>query len=179
MPFRPTDEDDHLWTHITRGLRRLGHKNVHPPHPLPPSSKKKQSALSPAEAHPLPPLSPPPELHPPGPLSHPPQLNRRDAERLRKGRMEIEARLDLHGLTQSEAFHRLHRFILSSVALERRCVLVITGKGKLSEPGILRQKLPEWLRHHELSPLILQAVPAQPKDGGTGATYIYLKKFSG
>ncbi|MCB9963568.1 MAG: Smr/MutS family protein [Rhodospirillales bacterium] len=173
MPFRPTDEDDHLWTHITRGLRRLGHKNTHPPHSLQPSPKK-QGAPPPAETYT--PLSPPPELRLPGPVSHPPQLNRRDAERLRKGRMEIEARLDLHGLTQIEAFHRLHRFILSSVALERRCVLVITGKGKLSEPGILRQKLPEWLRHHELSPLILQAVPAQPKDGGTGATYIYLKK---
>ncbi|MHA1571809.1 MAG: Smr/MutS family protein, partial [Alphaproteobacteria bacterium] len=55
--------------------------------------------------------------------------DRRTAERLRRGRMAVEARLDLHGRTQDQAHRELLSFIRRTAAAGMRCVLVVTGKG--------------------------------------------------
>jgi DNA-nicking Smr family endonuclease len=112
-------------------------------------------------------------------------LDRRTAEKLRKGKMTIEARLDLHGMSQTQAHHALEQFILAAVRRHMRCVIVVTGKGKskaTSEEwlyggqGILKQKVPGWLSSGIFKEHVLQAVPAQPKDGGSGALYVYLRR---
>lgn len=102
-------------------------------------------------------------------------VDRRTAERLRKGKMEIEATLDLHGMTQAEARDALTRFIQSSHKKGRRCVLVITGKGLLGRPGVLKTKVPEWLAAEPLEPLVLMTAAAR-KHGGEGAIYVLLRR---
>jgi DNA-nicking Smr family endonuclease len=96
-------------------------------------------------------------------------IDRANAERLKRGLHRIEARLDLHGMTQAEAHGALSAFITASCATGRRCVLVITGRGlSQSGPGVLKGSLPRWLEEPELRQHILAIAPAQPQHGGLG-----------
>ncbi len=108
-------------------------------------------------------------------------VDRATAERLRRGGLVIDGRLDLHGLTQDEAHAALERFLGGSAARGRRCVLVITGKG-LGDGfgrGVLRQAVPRWLNEPPNRARILAVMPAQPKHGGAGALYVLLKRKRG
>lgn len=104
--------------------------------------------------------------------------------KLTRGKLDPEARLDLHGMTMSEAYPILQNFILSSSQLQRRLVLVITGKGK-SKPdraiiperhGVLRHNVPLWLRQSPLANSILEVTSAHQRHGGGGALYVYLRR---
>ncbi len=112
---------------------------------------------------------------------------RMDAKAYRKmkgGRLRPEARLDLHGLTLSQAQPRLSAFIETSMARGLRLVLVITGKGRPgsetnpvpSRPGVLRRQVPHWLR---AMPAVLEVSEANRKHGGAGALYVYLRRRRG
>ncbi|MCX8500629.1 MAG: Smr/MutS family protein [Alphaproteobacteria bacterium] len=112
-------------------------------------------------------------------------VDRSTAEAFQRGRMPMEAVLDLHGLTEEAAHRRFQQFVQHSVALGRRTVLVITGKGKKSdeldglfEPnrGNLRRAIHNWINHGAERRVILLLVQAQPKDGGNGAWYLLLKR---
>lgn len=103
-------------------------------------------------------------------------LDRRSDEKLRRGRMEIEGRLDLHGHGRDRAYELLRFFIEDAYAREKRCVLVITGKGRGDVPGVLRGAVPGWLSTAPLGALVLRFYPAQPRDGGTGALYVLLRR---
>ena len=117
-----------------------------------------------------------------------PGLDKRSAERLRKGKMEIDGRLDLHGLTRAEAHRRLRSFITSQQIQGKRCVLVITGKGSSKQKtddapfmapekiGILREAVPKWLMAPDLRHLVIDICNAQPKHGGGGALYVLLRR---
>lgn len=106
----------------------------------------------------------------------PSQLDRRTERRLRQGDIVIEARLDLHGLTQSQAFTALLRFVDQRVAEGKRRLLVITGKG-FQGKSVLRQNVPKWLSGDpRLATRILALRQAMPKHGGEGAWYIILRK---
>ncbi len=110
-------------------------------------------------------------------LDHFSGIDRANAERLKRGLHPIEARLDLHGKTQTEAHHALAAFIRSSSETGRRCVLVITGRGLgPSGPGVLKSAVPRWLEEVELRRKILAIAPAQPRDGGAGALYLLLRR---
>lgn len=113
------------------------------------------------------------------------QVDRRTHERLRKGKIQIEATLDLHGKNQGQAKIALESFILRAVSQKKRCVLVITGKGKTGHTsdqwmsqgeGILKARVPEWLALSPLRQHILQTAPATQGHGGGGALYVYLRK---
>ncbi|HZS83098.1 MAG TPA: Smr/MutS family protein [Stellaceae bacterium] len=113
-----------------------------------------------------------------------PGLDKASAERLKRGRYPIEARLDLHGMTQDEAHRALIAFIAEAAAAGLRCVLVITGKGlrRLGEAeaagdsGILRQSVPRWLNEAPSRARILAFSAARPQHGGGGALYILLRR---
>ncbi len=90
---------------------------------------------------------------------------------LRRGRLEPEARLDLHGLTQDEAHRALSRFLVRARSLDQRVVLVITGKG-----GVLRALMPRWLAEAEFRPLVSGISPAYIRHGGGGAFYVALRR---
>jgi DNA-nicking Smr family endonuclease len=91
--------------------------------------------------------------------------------RARRGRAEVEGRLDLHGSTQQGAYRKLLRFLLEAQADEKRLVLVITGKG-----GVLRNLLPLWLGQEELKPLVSGVSEAHASHGGAGAVYVALRR---
>ena len=107
-------------------------------------------------------------------------LDKRTAQRLKRGQLKIEARLDLHHMIQAEAHQALIHFIATSVASSRRTVIVITGKGlkRSGEIGVLRTMVPRWLNQAPLRAQIVAFSEAAPKDGGSGALYLRLKKFS-
>lgn len=114
-----------------------------------------------------------------------PQLDGNTDRRLKRGQIPIEGRLDLHGFNQEQAHGMLRQFVQSAYAQNKRCLLVITGKGggrigRLfggdSSGGVLKQKLPQWISDYPLKDIVLKAVHAAPKDGGSGAFYLYLKR---
>ena len=113
-----------------------------------------------------------------------PTMDAKSFGKLTRGKLQPEARLDLHGMTLSEAHPFLLNFILGSAQLKRRLVLVITGKGK-SKPdngpiperhGVLRHNVPIWLRQAPLSSCILEVTSAHQRHGGGGAFYVYLRR---
>jgi DNA-nicking Smr family endonuclease len=144
--------------------------------PPPPASEPPPSS---APAVPAPARSP--AHRPPGHAyelrhGHTPNIDRRTADRLKRGEMEIDGRIDLHGLTQEAAHVALNGFIARSYAMGRRCVLVITGKGQRQGTGVLRSAVPHWLNDSRLRPAILAFSHARPQDGGEGALYVLLKR---
>jgi DNA-nicking Smr family endonuclease len=150
-----------------------------PAAPVKPSAKPAKPA--PRRAASKPPSPPAKPATPPLELGRTPGVDKRQAERLRRGRTEIDARIDLHGMTQAEAHRRLAAFIERSAAAGLRLVLVITGKGLTSEmagrgSGVLRDAVPRWLNEPGLRPRVLAVTHAQPKDGGHGALYVLLKR---
>jgi DNA-nicking Smr family endonuclease len=102
-------------------------------------------------------------------------IDRANAERLKRGRHKIEARLDLHGMTQDEAYRALLGFIRIARATGKRCVLVITGRGRIGG-GVLKAAVPRWLDEPALRPHLLAIATAQPRDGGAGALYVMLRR---
>ena len=104
-------------------------------------------------------------------------IDRANAERLKRGLHRIEARLDLHGMTQSEAHRALFAFVRASRDAGLRCVLVITGRGfGPNGPGVLKSSVPRWLEEPVLRRQLLAIAPAQPRHGGAGALYVLLRR---
>ncbi|CAK0753953.1 DNA mismatch repair protein MutS [Azospirillaceae bacterium] len=105
------------------------------------------------------------------------ELDRRTQQRLRRGQLAIEGRIDLHGMTQNQAHQALTAFVHRGSRENRRCLLVITGKGAQNpEGGVLRNAAPRWLGEPPLVKMVVAVQPAQPKDGGDGAFYVLLKR---
>jgi DNA-nicking Smr family endonuclease len=102
-------------------------------------------------------------------------IDRRSSERLRRGHLPIEGKLDLHGMTQAAAVDRLAGFIERAEAAGKRCVLVITGKG-LATGGVLRDQVPRWLNLPPNRARVLAFDYARPQHGGSGALYVLLKR---
>jgi DNA-nicking Smr family endonuclease len=100
-----------------------------------------------------------------------PEIRGHAEARLRRGRLEPEARIDLHGHSYEGAYRSLLAFLMRAYADEKRLVLVITGKG-----GVLRPHLPLWLNSPELQELVIGVREAHPKHGGAGAFYVALQK---
>lgn len=112
------------------------------------------------------------------------QMDAKLHNRMIKGKLGPDARIDLHGMTLAEAHPELIRFILNAHASGSRLVLVITGKGRRIDDsgpipqrtGVLRHQVPHWLRMPPLSHIVLQTTEAHLKHGGSGAYYVYLRK---
>jgi len=176
-------DDLRLWHHVTRDVTPLRGAAAPADEPAPPPPEPTPEPPRPSpRAVPLPVrrATTLPELQP-GTIAG---VDRATAERLRRGALTVDGRLDLHGLTQPEAHAALDRFIAGSAARGRRCLLVITGKGlgdgsDASRRGVLRQAVPRWLNEAPNRALILAVMPAQPKHGGAGALYVLLKRKRG
>ena len=123
-------------------------------------------------------------------------FDRKSAKRLRSGQIDIEARLDLHGMRQDGAQDALRSFLLSCHVRGLRWVLVITGKGaprrtgwgsgedggdwvdrgERSEPGVLRRRVPRWLEEPDIRALVVSYTQAASQHGGEGAIYVQLRR---
>jgi DNA-nicking Smr family endonuclease len=110
-------------------------------------------------------------------------------KRLRRGMVEVDATLDLHGETQTRAYDRLLRFLAVAEVTGRRCILVITGRGApkteadldadwrtAQERGVLRRMVPQWLKEPPLHDKVLAVRPAHRHHGGSGAFYVILRR---
>lgn len=173
MTRKLSDEERHLWRQITQHVTPLdpGVVKNEPIIILPPPSRP---ALRPPVFFPA--ISRHASTDAPLELGNYAGIDRRNAERVRKGLYPIDATLDLHGLSRDRACEALWEFIGHHYRLESRCLLVITGKGGKEPPGILKQALPQWLADSRVRPLILAFDKAKPHHGGGGAFYILLKR---
>lgn len=102
-------------------------------------------------------------------------IDDRTARKVLKGQLRIEDRIDLHGLTQSQAHSRLVGFLHRCHGEGKRMVMVITGKGRLSG-GILRQMVPHWLREPQCAVYVSAFREAHISHGGEGALYVRLHR---
>jgi DNA-nicking Smr family endonuclease len=187
-PDKPGDDDVSLWRHVTRDTRPLAKR------PTP----AKQDATPPAKRPPAPPVAEPkpPARTAAAPPAAPPKMptldkgtvagvDKRTAGRLKRGKLPVEGRLDLHGLTQNEAERALSTFLARSQERGHRCVLVITGKGgerrgaDFERTGVLRRMVPLWLNAPGNRARVLAFDEAQAQHGGGGALYVLLKRLRG
>ena len=137
--------------------------------PLPPMSRKVVEAPAvKAVMHAAPPVPPLMTLH------------RRERLQLSRGRKDIDARLDLHGMTQERAHRALATFLQRASYDGMSFVLIITGKGRTggleSERGILRRQVPIWLGLPEFRALVVGFEEAHIGHGGAGALYVRVRR---
>ncbi|HEX6958059.1 MAG TPA: Smr/MutS family protein [Ferrovibrio sp.] len=182
----PVLPDHEAWQNITAGVKPLPRN--HAPKPLAPLPRLFKpdmpgpAALHRAEAKKKAPLT---GRHGRDSDSAPlPQMDARLKQRLVRGQIPIEARLDLHGLTLKEAERAMDRLLRHAVAARQRCLLVITGKGisraapadMYEKRGVLRTWLPDWLKRGPWRDQVLGIAPARQEQGGAGAFYVLLRR---
>jgi len=107
-------------------------------------------------------------------------VDRRTARRFRRGELDIDGRLDLHGMTRERAHGALTSFLAQAQGRGARCLVIVTGKGQRGplEPhtGVLKAMLPRWLNEPHNRHRILSFAPARPQHGGEGAFYVLLRR---
>ena len=174
---RTLSEEEHaLWQSVAKQLKplRKKHRVEIPPavrseaEIAPAKPVRAQSAIPVIALAPKKPMTPP--LVP---------LGRRERSQLSKGKKEIEARLDLHGMTQARAHRALSGFLHRAHGDGLTFVLVITGKGKVgaeAERGVLRRQVPQWLSQREFRTLVVGFEEAHIGHGGTGALYVRIRR---
>jgi DNA-nicking Smr family endonuclease len=182
-----SDEENALWTSIARAIRPLrpvktavktadktadktaveaeAPATTGNTQPVPRHAIRRDQSPSPAKSLPLAPL------------------DRRLRQRLARGRDEIEARIDLHGLTQREAHAALLSFLRRAQTDGAKIALVVTGKGRredardgATERGVLRRQVPMWLALPEFRPFVVGFDEAHMSHGGQGALYVRLRR---
>jgi DNA-nicking Smr family endonuclease len=122
-----------------------------------------------------------PRAKQPVPSKPPPlaPLGRRERAQLSRGRKEIDARLDLHGMTQARAHRALQSFLQQASSAGLTFVLIITGKGTATPDlgrGVLRRQVPEWLSQPEFRALVVGFEEAHNTHGGEGALYVRVRR---
>ena len=165
MTRRLTPDERKLWSRVARTVR------------LPPGRVVDAEPEPEAQTHYQPtPADPPRAEQATRPLVRKPSVpeDLSGQRRIRRGQNEIDARIDLHGHTQDTAHREVVDFILRQAALGARCMLVITGKGRLGT-GVLRSRLFDWIANPDLRPFIAGYATAHPKHGGAGAVYLFLR----
>jgi DNA-nicking Smr family endonuclease len=172
----PSDEEDALWEHVKRTVMPL---QPHAKRAAPEKKPREEPApaLKPRKpAAALPPVPPPKAKPKPPPALSP--MDRRTMSRITRGAVAIDGRIDLHGMTQASAHHRLIDYLHGAQASGAKVVLVITGKGSPdgSERGVLRRVVPVWLSSAELRPLVIGFDEAGRGHGGSGALYVRLRR---
>jgi DNA-nicking Smr family endonuclease len=126
----------------------------------------------------VPPATPAPSRIAPPPLA---PLGRRLKQKIGRGSEPIDARIDLHGMTQASAHGALAHFLRRAQHDGARLVLVITGKGKAgadphAERGVLKRQVPLWLESPELRALVVGFEAANIGHGGAGALYVRMRR---
>jgi DNA-nicking Smr family endonuclease len=171
-----TQDERVLWTMFTRAIEPLRTG------PAPDAETESAAVEMAALAQPAKPLATRPGAPPPAAANPPPPslapLGRRLRQRVARGKESIDGKLDLHGLTQSEAHASLLHFLRSASAREARLVLVITGKGARGDGarGVLKRQVPHWLGMPEFRVFVVGFEDAHIAHGGEGALYVRIRK---
>ena len=186
MSAGPDDDDEDLFRRVFADAKPLKKKRPVPEHPAAKAGRKVAAKTPPDKktaGRPAPrvPVAAAPAPKPVRALAAGDYtgMDRRTAERFRKGKMAIEGRLDLHGMYQDAAHAALNDFIRASAAQGRRKVLVITGRGSREGTGVLRERLPQWLNQPPCSDHVVSFTTARPQHGRDGALYVLLRRKRG
>jgi DNA-nicking Smr family endonuclease len=171
-----SDEEKALWRAVTRSVSPLRGRRKEP-EPVDEPAKPKPKPVS----RPSSPPHPVAAMHRPAPKPKEPALapiDRRAKQKLARGTNAIDARLDLHGRTQSEAHAALLRFLHRAQNNGAKTVLVITGKGgnRDSERGVLKRQVPMWLALPEFRAMVVGFGDAAIGHGGEGALYVRVRR---
>jgi DNA-nicking Smr family endonuclease len=169
-----SEEERTLWESVAKQVKPLRKQRAVKAQASP--QVETQAVVKPA----VPPKSIPVRAAPP-PKSPPPlaPLGRRERSKLSRGKQEIDARLDLHGMTQTRAHRLLFSFLQRAHSDGCTFVLVITGKGKAGsdgERGVLRRQVPHWLGLPEFRALVVGFEEAHVGHGGEGALYVRVRR---
>jgi DNA-nicking Smr family endonuclease len=165
MSRRLSSEEHRLWSRVARTVRAAPGRSA--------ELAGDEAALAPATTPTAPKSGAGEKSRTVAKRSGPPE-DLSGQRRIRRGQSEIDDKLDLHGHTQDTAHRELVAFILQQAASGSRCVLVVTGKGRLGT-GILRARLYDWIADPDLRPLIAGYARAHPRHGGEGAVYLLLR----
>lgn len=166
-------EDRALWDEIKKKIKPLrGRKTevlaIETEESRPSRKPSAKAATAPVQQKPA--ATPPPLT----------TLDRRTRSRVARGRVEIDSRLDLHGMTLERARTRLAAFLSSAQSRGDGLVLVITGKGsgdgRGPGTGVLRREVPHWLSLPEFRPIVIGFEEAVQSHGGTGALYVRIRR---
>jgi DNA-nicking Smr family endonuclease len=182
-----SEEERALWDSVAKQTKPLRKKvrgarpQVASPKAASPGPKMPAAATSAVPPRPSPAVkaarAPKPNPAPAAPPLAP--LERRERSQLSRGRKDIDARLDLHGMTQTRAHHALFSFLQRAHSGGLTFVLVITGKGRIgaeNERGVLRRQVPQWLSLPEFRSLVVGFEEAHIGHGGEGALYVRIRR---
>ena len=174
MSRRLTKADIKVWRQVARTVKPLEGRS------LPPEPETDMKSLLSGRAH----MDAPPlkekstrgvQSHDPPRPSGKPLADRGRERKVRRGQMDIAGTLDLHGHTQDAARSALAAFLMHHRSQNGRCVLVITGKGRLGE-GVIRKRFIDWLNAPDLRAHVSSWAQSHQKHGGAGAFYVFLKR---
>jgi DNA-nicking Smr family endonuclease len=174
-----SEEERALWESVAKQVKPLRKRpRLLKPSAAPPEAETNTASRPVASPKPIPtPRIIPPSRPEPPPLA---PIGRRERSQLSRGRKEIDARLDLHGMTQIRAHRVLLTFLQRAHSDGLTFVLVITGKGKVggneSERGVLRRQVPLWLSLPEFRSLVVGFEEAHIGHGGEGALYVRVRR---
>lgn len=171
-----SEEERALWESVARQVKPL-RKRTRVAKP-PADSADADIQAVPKPAPPPRPITVPRVVAKPEPPPLAP-IGRRERSHLSRGRKEIDARLDLHGMTQTRAHRALLGFLQRAHHDGMTFVLIITGKGKMgseSERGVLRRQVPQWLSLPEFRSLVVGFEEAHIGHGGEGALYVRVRR---
>jgi DNA-nicking Smr family endonuclease len=176
---RLTKADREIWERLRQTVKPLRkRKEAKPAAPIeaeeivaepPKAEAKKAKPERPVFSTPAKPKTPaPPALAP---------LEERTRRRLGRGLVEVDAKIDLHGMRQERAHDALVAFLRQAQARGHRIVIVVTGKGKVGEErGVLRYAVPGWLARPDLRDLVVGFQQAERRHGGEGALYVRIRR---
>lgn len=172
-----TSQENQLWTEVTKQVVRSISTPRAPQRPALLKDRRHENVIAQPPSMPDPLAHWTPVVRNPGAL-----IGRKTLRKLRRGVRQFDQTLDLHGMTQPEAHVRLKDFLIRSQANGAQLVLVITGRGKestihesVSGRGVLRRRVPEWLR--SFRELVSGFEEAPPRLGGGGALFVRLRRF--
>jgi DNA-nicking Smr family endonuclease len=182
-----TATDQRLWRHVTRNVKSIHRSSSaagdsiaaeEPIHsatrPLPSATKAAMKGISATPSKAAHDMNQ--NLGPVG-VGAVSSLDRSNGKKLIRGKYPVDGKIDLHGMSLSQAHSVLCAFINRSYAKHDRCVVVITGKGRKSEHGgKIRAELVVWLNQPSLRSKVVAVVQANIRDGGSGAFYVLLKR---
>lgn len=174
---KPAPEDVELWRRVAETVKPLRRRQPAPAFPpLPAKPRTTEPAPRAIARVPAPRPAGPAHQRPAPELKagHAPGVDRSTHDKLKRGQLPIDAKLDLHGMDRDSAHRALNGFLERSHANGRRCVLVVTGKS-----GVLKSDTPRWLNEQPNRARIIAVAQTQPRHGGGGALYVLLKRQRG
>ena len=167
-----TDNDDAAWQEAVKGIKPLNSSKVVAP-------RKKKSPFYKEKD-----ISVPLKIYQHNlSLGTTADIDRCTVRRFKREEFAVEAKLDLHGFNENEAYEAVNRFVTSAYLSGKRCILIVTGKGLphqdedvFAPKGVLKDRVPQWLNQDNLKQLILSYIHPSPRLGGSGALYILLRR---